>query len=68
MTDLLEFDRNGKHYTAGKGFAFATKDGKKDWNAIDVFTNHLPTEEEVLSLERLIDSAFEKIDKGEDKK
>ena len=68
MADLLEFDRNGRHYTAGKGFAFATKEGRRVWNALDVFSNHFPSEEDVLWLEGLMDFDFSEVEKGGNEK
>ena len=55
----LEFIENGIQYVAGKGFAYAEKDGKKIWSAMDVFRTTAPTKELVLTLDNLCTKAYE---------
>lgn len=54
---MLDFTENGVHYHAAKGFAFAEKDGKKLWRALDVFTVSEPAKEGVIALGNMLGGA-----------
>lgn len=56
---MLDFTKNGIHYHAEKGFAFAEKDGKELWRALDVFTVSKPTKEGVIALGNMLGGAFD---------
>ena len=52
----LDFEENGVKYHAEKGFAYAEKDGKQLWSALDVFRTTIPTRESVLVLNKIVDA------------
>ena len=39
----MDFEKNGIHFHAVAGYAYAKKDGKKLWRALDVFRSAPPT-------------------------
>lgn len=47
-------DEINPEYWSEKGFAFAEKDGKKLWRALDVFTVSEPTKEGVIALGNML--------------
>ena len=50
----IDFKKNGIHYHAEKGHAYAEKNGKVIWSAIDVFTKKEPTKYAVLALDKTL--------------
>lgn len=58
---MIDFTENGVHFHAQKGSAYAEKDGKELWSAMDVFVKGKPTKEAVLKLHNFIQKDFEKI-------
>ena len=46
----MDFEKNGIHFHAVAGYAYAKKDGKKLWRALDVFRSAPPTKDAVLAL------------------
>lgn len=47
---MIEFDRDGRHFKAGKGFVKVYKDGVLEFCFMDVFRTGEPTEELVYQL------------------